>query len=159
MAHVLSVSTEMPICSILALFGATIKTTYVLKTILHTMCDKILEKKIKIWRINVDRNRSRKKFGLLCIEPKRKKEDLARSFSLNRLGLPEARENTLSYLTSVLWDKIYNFGCCIHISRFKTWHDSLDRPMLCTLLDAQFMLVPANLAYYKNMYLCCKARK
>ena len=35
-------------------------------------------------------------------EAKQKKDDLTRSRSLNRLGLPEARENTLSYLTSVL---------------------------------------------------------
>jgi hypothetical protein len=39
-------------------------------------------------------------------EAKQKKEDLARSPSLNRLGIPEARENTLLYLTSVLRNKI-----------------------------------------------------
>ena len=34
-----------------------------------------------------------------------KKDDLTRSRSLNRLGLPEARENTLLCLTSVLFIK------------------------------------------------------
>lgn len=33
-------------------------------------------------------------------------EDLIRSRSLNRLGLPEARENTLLYITSDSWHKI-----------------------------------------------------
>lgn len=43
-----------------------------------------------------------KKYCLLCIEVKWKKEDFVRFYFLNRLGLLEVRENILLYFILVL---------------------------------------------------------